>query len=554
VSKTDEVDVIVIGSGAGGAPVALTLREAGASVVVLEKGPYYTLSDFVHDEVSIVRRDFWVPWVEDDPHTLRDNPKQRATPTRDGWTSQCVGGATVHMSGFFYRMKPEDLSLATLTGGIAGSTVADWPITLEELLPYYDVMESRIGVSGQDGINPYEHRLKPFPLPALRAHPAAKLVDEAAKSLGLHSFPSPRAIASTNVGSRPPCNLCGFCGDYGCENHSKSSTLATLLPRAERTGHCEIRAKCMVNRIGTDDRGRARFVEYLDADGRLQRLNGRAIVLAASAIESARLLLLSQSNTFPGGLGNGSGLVGRNLTFSTLGKGTGVFSRDAVMMKVGHSGMELPFLQRSIQDDYWNPELGFPKGGTYNFILSHPNPIYGALRLVERSNFSLWGEALKTRLKSYFHDELWLEFEVFGEFLPTPGCFVDLDSQTRDRWGHPVARINLAHHAASDRNSSKMVDRGLEVLRAIEPAALDIYATARAGTTYHLQHGTCRFGHDPATSVLDPSCQSHEVPNLYVTDGSFMPTSGGVPATATILANSFRVADLIKARFLRREL
>ena len=526
----------------------MSLAESGARVVVLEKGKYYSIRDFTHDEIAICRRNFFVPYLGDDPHTIRKNGAIDSKPTREGWTSQCVGGATVHMSGFTYRLKEQDLRLKTLTGGIAGADIADWPITLEELVPFYDLAEAAIGVSGIAGINPFDAPRRPFPLPPMRPHPTALLVDEAARSLGFHPFPTPRAIVSSAYGTRPPCNYCGLCGDYGCENGSKSSTLASLLPRAEATGRCEIRSECMVSRVLVDDTDTAIGVEYIDRRGELQAVYARTVVIAASAIESARLLLMSADSQHRDGIANSSGLVGKNLTFSSFGKGTGIFDRQAIVAKLGPKNMSLPFLLRSVQDDYWIPDagLGMPKGGTYNFLLHHPNPINAAVRLATDSDWAVFGQPLKDRMQSYFHEEVWVEFEVFGEFLPWKGCYVDLDPVTKDRWNLPVARINLQNHPVEIEVNKWLTARGLDILNAIKPTAKEVKPWTWGGTTFHLQHGTCRFGKDPAHSVLDPSCQAHDVKNLYVTDGSFMPTSGAVPATPTILANSFRVARHIR--------
>ncbi len=553
---SEETDVVVIGSGAGGAPVAAVLAEAGARVVILEKGPYYTSRDFVHDEVKICRRDFWVPYLDDEPHTIRKSEEEPARRTRSAWTSACVGGATVHMSGFFYRFKPSDFRLAELTGGIENAEIADWPISIQDLLPYYDMLEARIGVSGRAGVNPFEVRDRPFPLPPMRPHPAAALFDEAARSLGYHPYPTPRAIASRVFGGRPPCNYCGLCGDYGCENASKSSCLVTFIPAAEATGRCRVGSRSMARRVLVDESDRVRGVEYLDARGRVRRIGARVVCLAASAVESARLLLMSESKRFPHGLANNTGLVGRNLTFSTLGKGMAVFDRGQLIARLGTSmGMDLPFLQRSVQDDYWieGSDLTLPKGGTYNFILEHPNPINAAVRLAAAEGWTLFGRDLKERLRRHFVEELTVEFEIFGEALPWKGSYVDLDPDRKDRFGLPVARITARNHPAADETNVRMLRHGMDMLKAIRPAAERVRAWTWKDTTYHLQQGTCRFGTDPARSVLDPTCQAHEVRNLYVTDGSFMPTSGGVPSTATIMANSLRVGDLIRERFVRRE-
>jgi len=552
----DDADIVVIGSGAGGAPVALTLAEAGARVVVLERGPYYTVRDFVHDEVAVTLRDFWTPYPSEDAHTILKGDDTKGQRTRDGWTALCVGGATVHMSGFSYRFQDSDLRLATKTGGIADADLADWPISLDELTPYYDLAEARVGISGVAGVNPFEAPRRPYPLPPLPEHPAAALVDEMANGFGLHAFPTARSIVSQPYGGRPSCNQCGTCGDYGCENGAKSSMLATLIPAAEATGRCEIRAGCQARRIAVDANGRASGVEYYDRDGRVQSIRARVVVLAASAVESARLLLLSDTSAFPHGLANGSGLVGRNLTFSTYGRVVSIFDRGALVERLGAAGMERPFLQRSIQDDYWieNAAPAYPKDGTYTFMLRQPSPINGAVFLVKENDGKLWGSALKEKMHTRFHEELAIEIEIFGEFLPWKGCYVDLDPMVKDPRGLPVARMHVKHHPASHATSTRMAKRAIEMLKAMKPAPKNVIGWSWGTANYPLQHGTCRFGTDPTRSVLDPDCQCHEVKNLYVTDSSFMPTSGGAPATPTILANSFRVAEKLRDRFVRREI
>jgi len=443
-----------------------------------------------------------------------------------------------------------------LTGGVAEADLADWPISFEELAPFYDLAEARIGVSGVAGVNPFEAPRLPYPLPPLAAHPMATLVDEAALSLGLHSFPMARAIVSRPYGGRPPCNLCGFCGDFGCENGAKSSTLATLIPAAEATGRCEVRAGCMARRIVVDESDRVTGVEYSDREGHVGVVKARVVCLAASAVESARLLLLSETARFPKGLANGSGLVGRNLTFSALGKAVAFFDRAALVERLGQAGMDLPFLQRALQDHYWNDRAGLPspKGGTYSFSLQPPGPVNGAVFLCKDASFKLWGQPLKDRLHRYFHEEVSIEIEIFGEFLPWKGAYVDLDPTARDSSHLPAARIHVKLHPTSAETSTAMVNRAMDMLKAMKPAPKRVLAWTWASSNYPLQHGTCRFGTDPSKSVLDRDCQAHEVKNLYVTDSSFMPTSGGAPASQTILANSFRVAQKLRDRFLRREI
>ena len=538
--SSEDVDVCIVGSGAGGSPLAVELAKAGARVVVLEKGPWYQRKDFDHDEIKNARRNRWVPYVSDEPH-LMGHGGTKPVPTNEGWTSNCVGGGTVHMSGFFYRLDPEDFGLATRYGKIVGANLADWPIGYEEFAPYYDKAERSLGVSGKSGQHPFEPpRSADYPFPPLDTNPLATLVDQGAAALGYHVYGTPRGIISKAVGNRAPCVYCDFCGSYGCESGAKSSTLEALLPAALETGRCEVRAKSMAFEVVTKD-GRATAVRYIDEHGARHEQKARLIVLSCTSVESARLLLNS-------GVANSNGLVGKNLMFSTLGKGYGTFELDklAAELRPHHKNH---FLNRSLRDFYFVDELQgeYDKGGVIGFLLPHRNPIYTADRIAQQHRPPLWGTKLNAAIKRYYDDIRELEFEVYGEYLATDYTHVTVDSDTKDKWGLPVASIQVGPHHYDLEMSKRLVDKGLEVFRAA--GADSVRAGTVGGATYFLQHGTCRFGDDPETSVLDRNCRSHEVENLYVVDGSFMPSSGAVPTTLTIVANSFRVADHLVARF-----
>jgi choline dehydrogenase-like flavoprotein len=553
--KRDPVDVCIVGSGAGGGPLAYALSRAGVGVVVLEKGPFYTEKDFTHDEIRTCRRDFFVPFVSDEPHLLQLDGAQAAPAQRtsDGWIANCVGGGTVHMSGFVYRLHEEDFRLASRYPGLPGALLADWPLRYEDLLPYYDQVERLIGVSGQAGEYPTEpRRTGPYPYPALRAHPLSRLVDEGARKLGLHPFQTPRAIISLATEGRAPCAYCQFCGSYGCEVRAKSSTAVSVIPMALATGRCQVRARCMAFEVVAGQDGLAKGVRYFNEAGEIEEQPARVVCVSASAIESARLLLNSVSPLFPHGLGNGSGLIGRNLSFSTFAKGWGTFPLPALPPELRGGGVH--FLQRSLQDFYLLPERagGYDKGGTLVFLLPHKNPIFTAERLSQRGEPPVWGAPLMQALRRHYHEERQIEFEVFGEFLPNPKTYVTVDGEVRDRFGLKVARIHLGHHEEDVKNSRLLLRHGLDVLEAAGAARTGTEAVG--GTTFVLQQGTCRAGTDPSRSVLNPYCQSHEVKNLFVVDGSFLPTSGGVPSTLTILANSLRVGDYLIERLRRRDL
>lgn len=542
----ESVDVCIIGSGAGGAPLALELGRAGFKVVVLEKGAWYQQTDFVHDEIMNSRRNFFMPLPWDEPHLWRTEG-QPYTRTNEAWTANCVGGGTVHMSGFFYRLKPVDFRMKSELGAPKGSNVVDWPITYKDLEPYYDKAEAELGVSGNAVPHPFlEPRKGNYPLPPLAEHPVAAEIDKAAKSLGWHSIPTARGIVSQPYRGRDPCVYCSLCGSYGCEHGAKSSTAASLIPAAIATGKVELRPKCMAKEITVDAKGLAKSVIYLDADGVEQEQPARVIVASCTAVESARLLLNSKSSRFPNGLANDNGLVGKNLLFSSFGQSKATFSVKKRGEELPWLNANLPFVNRSLQDFYVLPDerFGFRKGGTLGFMWAHPNPIFAAVGLARKGEKGVFGKELKDKLRTY-RDSRILEFEIYGEFLSNDFTYVSVDGGVKDKFGLPVAAISIKRHELDLKMTQFLVERGEEVLQAMKPDRVDRVGTA--GETTILQGGTCRFGRDPKSSVLDADCRSHVVKNLYVVDGSFLPTSGGVPLTLTIAANSFRVADRMVA-------
>jgi len=543
-----EVDVVVIGSGAGGAPMALQLGRAGYKVVLLEKGPRYTEADFTHDEISISRRNFFMPLPWDEPHLWRTGQSGKYSRTNHAWTANCVGGGTVHMSGFFYRLKPVDFRMKSMLGAPAGSTVVDWPIRYEDLLPYYEQVEEEIGVSGVVTDHPWaEPRRKPYPLPPLDEHPIAKEIDRAGKKIGVHPYPTARAIASRPYRGRPGCVYCSLCGSYGCEVGAKSSTQAALVPLALATGNVELRTRCMVRSVEVSPDGKAKSVVYLDEAGALQEQPAKIVVVSCTAVESARLLLNSRSARWPRGLANDSGLVGKNLTFSGFGRSRASFRISKRKQSWPWLDDPAPFVQRSLSDHYVLPastKLGSRKGGAIGFLWEHPSPISSGIVLAQGGK-GAFGKELKERFR-VFRDSKVLQFETYAEWLPTAGTYVGVDDSVLDRYGLPAAAITVDRHPADLPVTRYLIDRGDELLRAMEPDA--VWRVTEAGETTILQHGTCRFGTDPATSVLDRDCRAHTVPNLYVVDGSFMPTSGGNPNTLTIMANAYRVADRLVQR------
>jgi choline dehydrogenase-like flavoprotein len=551
----NEYDVCVIGSGAGGGPVALTLAQAGASVVVLEKGPWYTEKTFFKDEKGDV---YYTPNLRDEQHVVeeRDEDDEWASkPTSESgwsfWNGNMVGGSSNLMSGFFTRLKPDDFRLLSAFGPIAGANVVDWPISYDDLEPYYTKVESVVGVSGKVVPHPHlEPRSTPdFPYPPTQEHFLSKVIDQACEKLGYHSLPLPRAVLSRPDMGRQSCQYSGYCGSYGCVSGAKGSARAALLDHAVKTKRCEIRPHAQVQRLISDNSGKVTAAEYVDAKGVTQTIRAKIFVVACQAIETSRLLLLSTGPKHAQGLGNRSGQVGKNLIFSAGGSGRGEFSYAKFTPEQARELKQIgPFVDRHIQDWYFYTDPKTKrrvKGGTIDFLLRHPNSISRAQSLRRDGDGKLvWGSALKTRLLQDFTQTQSLDFEVFNDWLPTDDCFVSLDGTVKDKWNVPVAKMRLNAHPRDLEVGEYLAKKGETVMRAM--GAENIYSSVSPSPPANLVAGGCRFGKDPQTSVLDPDCRVHTAENVFVTDGSFMPTGGSVPYTWTIYANAFRVADIIK--------
>lgn len=550
----NEFDVCVVGSGAGAGPIIWTLSEAGHRVLVLEKGPWFREETFFKDEIACCRRSAFTPNLRDEQHVLetpQDDGTWDAEATSDSgwdfWNGNCVGGSSNFMTGFFHRLKPDDFRLKSVFGAIDGSNVADWPISYEELEPYYARTEKVVGVSGRVVQHPMlEPRSTPdFPFPPTLEHPYASMLDEACRAAGLHPIPAPRAVLPFPALDRTGCSYNGYCGSYGCATGAKGSARAALIQKAVKNGFCEVRPHSMVTRLHSDAKGRVSAAEYVDQKGNKHKVTAKIFVVACQAVETSRLLLLSTGPKFPRGLANNSGQVGKNLLFSAGGSGGADlsyanFSKEKVEALKAFG----PFVNRALQDWYFidDPEFnGKVKGGLVEFDFQHPNPISRANRLKWDGEDLIWGEGLKKKLKAYFTGAKHLRFEIFCDWLPTDDCFVALDPKVKDKWGLPVARLKLGYHPHDIKVGKYIAKKTEKVFEKL--GAENINWNVNGEPPSNLMAGGCRFGGDPKTSVLDRNCRAHEVENLFVTDGSFMPTGGSVPYTFTIYANSFRVAD-----------
>ncbi len=552
----NEYDVCVIGSGAGGGPVALTLAQAGASVVVLEKGPWYTEKTFFKDEKGDL---YYTPNLRDEQHVVEQHDAEddtwKSQPTSESgwsfWNGNMVGGSSNLMSGFFTRLKPDDFRLRSAFGDIAGANVVDWPISYEDLEPYYAKVESVVGISGKVVPHPFaEPRSTPdFPYPPTLEHFLSGVVDRACAQLGYHSLPLPRAVLSRPDMGRQGCQYSGYCGSYGCASGAKGSARAALLDHAIRTKRCDIRTHAKVQRLISDNQGKVTTAEYVDAKGKTQTIRAKIFVVACQAIETSRLMLLSTGPKHAQGLGNQSGQVGKNLIFSAGGSGRGEFHYSKFPADQARELKLIgPFVDRHVQDWYFYTDPKTKKrikGGTIDFLLRHPDAISRAKSFRRDSEGQLvWGSELKKRLLKDFTETQSLDFEVFNDWLPTDDCFVSLDGNVKDKWNVPVAKMRLNAHPHDLVVGEYISKKAEDIMRAM--GAENVYSSVSPSPPANLVAGGCRFGKDPKTSVLDPDCRVHTAENVFVTDGSFMPTGGSVPYTWTIYANAFRVADIIK--------
>ncbi len=542
----DEVDFVVVGIGAAGGVMAKELSTAGFRVVALEQGPWRREKDFAHDEVTVMFRAGLTNDPKKQPNTFRKTPSDPAKPQQAVEYGRMVGGGSVHFTTNYWRFHPEDFRERSVLGAIPGADLRDWPITYDELEPYYTKAEWDLGISGVSGSNPFDGpRSKPYPLPPMAVKSSGVLFELGAKKLGLHPFPAPLAILSQPYRGRVACVHCGFCEAFGCEMGAKSSTLAALVPAATKTGLCEIRPNSYVRKIEVGKDGRVTGAIYFDDQEREVFQRAKAVVVCSNGAETPRLLLMSKSNAFPQGLANSNGNVGKYLMFDNGGFAFGVFEhplneyKSVVVTRVLH--------------DYYrsDPKRGFYGGGGLDGRFDY-YPAGFALGGTP-SDGPQWGAEWKRTIGQYYTHMMGSLAHV--SCLAVEQNSISLDDQLKDAWGQPAIRVTFKNHPDDLKATDFLIERQKEILLAAGAKKVWVDQTTLGEMTYsrHLM-GSCRMGDDPKTSVVNKWNRAHDVPNLFLVDGSSLVTSARQQPTATIQALAYRAADYIQKAAKRGEI
>lgn len=511
----DDSVVVIIGSGAGGGTLGNELAQQGVKVVCLEAGKRLALSDINNDGGDMFMKLSWL-----DPRVGSGD----LDPNLPAWICKTVGGTTVHWAGASLRFQPHEFKALTTYGRVVGANLDDWPISYEDLDHYYDLAEDKMGVTGTHGID------------RLPGNSNYKVLAAGAKKMGYTRYHSGNmAINSKMRDGRPACRQIGFCMS-GCAIGAKWSTLYTEIPKAEATGNFELRPESMVIRINHDASGKATGVVYADANGVMHEQKARIVCVAGNSIESPRLLLNSASSMFPDGLANSSGQVGRNYMPHLTGAVYAIMPGEVNL----HRGTQMAGI---IQDESRHDDRrGFVAGYELETLPAFGMPGYPAY-----AKPGAWGREYARDIEAYRNVAgLW----IVGEDLPQEINRVTLSDKVKDKNGMPVAHVHKQDHA----NDKAMREHAWKQSTALYESlgARKVYTRMPFSSTHNL--GTCRQSSSASTGVCNGFGQTHDVSNLFISDGSQFTTSAAENPTLTIVALAIRQAEYIRGEMSRGNL
>lgn len=545
-SVSDRYDVVVLGAGAGGGVAACTLAEAGARVLLVDRGdvlPYERVGrDHLRNHRSSVHGNNTGPDVVGNPREWSGRSGRVTTvalPHDPRWhnNAMTVGGGSRVYQGMAWRFAPTDFAMASAHGVPDGSSLADWPISYDDLEPFYEWVEHEIGVCGDGSAHPaLGRRRADYPMPPLPTNTEAEVLGRGAEQLGLHTGPVPLLINSIPRDDRARCVQCGECVGFACPSGAKNGTYDTVIPRALATGNTDLLARTRAVEVTTGPGGTVTGVRLVDEEtGAVRTVDAGDVVVACGAIESARLLLDSRSPSHPAGLGNATDQVGRHLQGHNF---VSVFGRFAdPVLDLAGPGVSIATV------DHLHGNDGFIGGGVIaNEIVKLPIVHW---RWAFHPEAPRWGEAAKAEMRDGYRTTS----HLFGQVqeIPRPDNRVTL-GDGRDALGMRIARLQGHAHDETVRTAQHVRDiahRWMEASGAIEVWADTIPTGLTAGQH---QAGTCRMGDDPAASVTDPEGRVHGHENLWVTDASLHVTNGGVNPVLTIYALARRTASILAAR------
>ena len=515
----DNSVVVIVGSGAGGGTLANELCQKGVNVVLLEAGGRIEMADFENDELAMADR-----WTWDDRREARGNRANMTMfPDQPAWMLKTVGGTSVHWAGTSIRLKDSELRARTTYGDIAGTTLIDWPLSLEELEPYYDRAEAKLGVAGTGG-RPWLPQGNNYKVLAL----GAKRVGYTDYDTGTH------AINSEPYDGRNACDQIGYCFQ-GCKSGAKWSTLYTDIPRAEATGRCEVRPHSMALRVEHDDAGRASGVLYADKTGNQHVQKARVVSVAGNAIETPRLLLNSASAMFPDGLANNAGQVGKHYITHVDQGIYAIFDKPVNF----HRGRVVSGIIRD--ESHHRPERGFA-GGFYFLAVSLGLPGYAGWLY-----HGAWGRAYAGDIEAYNHTA---GCTLLAEDMPSASNRIYLHPDAKDQNGLPIPVCHQDYHANDLVARNHALKKGTELYEAAGARKVIEWKVFPAGHNM----GTCRMAEDPRDGVTNRWGQSHEITNLFVSDGSQFSSGGAGNPTLTIVALAIRQAEYIAEQMRRNDL